>query len=69
MYYLTLRITFAVGDQACDSACSISHWTPGLGIFLYYYIVDSHKGNIHTCHIFLGPFWDFGGIFLGQMPP
>ena len=23
--------------------------------------------DIHTCHIFLGPFWDFLGIFLGQM--
>ena len=23
--------------------------------------------EVHTCHIFLGPFWDFLGFFLGQM--
>ena len=27
----------------------------------------NHVTRIHTCHIFLGPFWDFWGNFLGQM--
>ena len=28
---------------------------------------NMRKTCVHTCHIFLGPFWDFLVYFLGQM--